>query len=128
MEDEAQLAIGLPKIVLGTSQEFDITSGPAPKLARKQVSLITQVENVLQRTVAIPELVSGVSVLVVVLGVPDIDVSDSLKLAIRVDVGDRADPTPLCCLPPLHSLPLDWVMRKVEEIWNCVGLSFEGFE
>lgn len=39
-------------------------------------------------------------------------------------------PTPLCSLPP-WSFPnssLDWVLKKVEEIRGCVGLSYESFE
>lgn len=45
------------------------------------------------------------------------------------DFGD--EPSPLCSLPPtplsagLHS---DWVLQKVDEIRNPVGISCEGFE
>lgn len=63
VEEESQMAIGLPKIVSGAFQEPDLTSGSIPKLvARKQVALAAQVKNVLERVMVLQELVSGGSV------------------------------------------------------------------
>ncbi|KAG6663984.1 hypothetical protein CIPAW_02G059900 [Carya illinoinensis] len=45
------------------------------------------------------------------------------------NVGD--DPSPLCSLPPAlpwSDLQTDWVLKKVEDIWHCTGISCVGFE
>lgn len=85
VEEEAQLAVSLLEIVSGTFQELDFAGGSVLESAGKQMALITQVKNVLQRTVVIPELVSGVTVSESqrvmeenVLGVPKFDVSTFL--------------------------------------------------
>lgn len=45
--------------------------------------------------------------------------------------GDKVDAIPLCALPPGHTsscVVSNWVLKKVEEIQDCVGISCNGFE